>query len=119
MDKITAIIVSGATFLNSILIIISFIKTAKKPVDKAIDKRFEKALEPVTDKLKEIKDDIYRLDKNQCMNYLTEFLEDVKNGVEKSDIQIKRATEVYDHYINDLHLNTYIHSSWEKYMGGK
>ena len=49
---------------------------------------------------------------------MSDILEDIKNEVPKSDIQIQRATEVYDHYINDLHLNTYIHDNWEKYMKG-
>ena len=83
-----------------------------------VEKKFEEALKPINEKLEVIDTRIDKLDKNECKNYLTEFLEDIKNGVPKSDIQIQRATEVYDHYINDLHLNTYIHDSWEKYMKG-
>lgn len=111
-------IISIATVLNAILVIMNFISKIKKPVDNAVEKKFEEALKPIKTELVEIKEDIKRLDKNQCKNYLTEFLEDVKNGIPKSDIQIQRATEVYDHYINDLHLNTYIHDGWEKYMKG-
>ena len=116
MNEMT--IISIATVLNAILVIMNFISKIKKPVDNAVEKKFEEALKPINEKLEVIDTRIDKLDKNQCKNYLTEFLEDVKNGIPKSDIQIQRATEVYDHYINDLHLNTYIHDSWEKYMKG-
>lgn len=116
MEKISVIVISIATFLNAVLTIFTFIGKVKKPVDNVIDKKFKEALEPINNKLNTIDERIDKLDKNECKNYLTEFLEDIKNGVPKSDIQVQRATEVYDHYINDLHLNTYIHDSWEKLM---
>ena len=67
--------------------------------------------------IKNIREDVIRLDKNECKNYLTEFLEDMKKGIEKTDIEKQRATEVYDHYTNDLKLNSYIHTEWERLMG--
>ncbi len=118
MERISIMIISLATFLNALIVIVTFISKVKKPVDNVVDKKFTEALKPINDKLSVIDDRIDKLDKNQCKNYLTEFLEDVKNGIPKSDIQIQRATEVYDHYINDLRLNTYIHDSWEMYMKG-
>lgn len=111
-------IISIATVLNAILVIMNFITKIKKPVGNAVEKKFEEALKPIKTELIEIKEDIKRLDKNQCKNYLTEFLEDLKKGVEKTDIEKQRATEIYDHYRNDLHLNTYIHDEWEQYMKG-
>ncbi len=118
MEYISVIVISIATFLNALIAIASFISKVKKPVDNAVDKKFAEALKPINNKLNVIDKRIDKLDKNQCKNYLTEFLEDIRNGIPKSDIQIQRATEVYDHYINDLHLNTYIHDSWEKLMKG-
>ena len=50
------------------------------------------------------------------MNYLVNYIEESKNGVPKDEIQKKRASEVFDHYTNDLHLNSYIHDGWEKYV---
>ena len=50
------------------------------------------------------------------MNYLVEFIEDSKNGITKDEIQKKRASEVYDHYTQDLHGNSYIHDGWDKYV---
>ena len=55
------------------------------------------------------------------MNFLVNFLADVENGDEKDDVQTKRACEVYDHYVKDLHGNSYIHDKWTRVMieGGK
>ena len=73
----------------------------------AMKKMLNKQFEPITDK-------IDKLDKNQCRNYLVDFLADVEMGISKDDTQIKRAYEVYDHYSIDLHGNSYIHDKWEK-----
>ena len=116
MDKISMIVISIATFLNAIITIANFVGKVKEPVDEAIDNRFKEALEPVNEKLEIVNQDIRKLDKNQCMNYLVNFIEDSKNGIPKDEIQKKRASEVYDHYTNDLHGNSYIHDGWEKYV---
>jgi len=116
LDKLSVTIISLATVLNAILAIVNFIKTAKKPVDTAIENKFTKALEPINKKLDNVNADIKRLDKNQCMNYLVDFIEDSKNGIPKDDIQKKRASEVFDHYTLDLHGNSYIHDGWNKYV---
>ena len=62
---------------------------------------------------------IDKMDKNQCMNYLTEFLADVRSGVHKTEYQKARAHDVYKHYSTDLNGNSYIHEQWELYMTGK
>lgn len=116
MEQIYVIIISLATLLNAFIAIGNFIGKLKKPVDNVVDKKFEKALEPINNKLNNIDKRIDELDKSECKNYLTEFIEDVKNGVVKSDIQKQRATEVYDHYRKDLHGNSYIHDGWQKYV---
>jgi len=46
------------------------------------------------------------------------FIEDSKNGIQKDEIQKKRASEVYDHYTKILGGNSYIHDGWEKYVKG-
>ena len=116
MEKVSMLVISIATFLNAIITIVNFIGKAKKPVDKAVDNKFKEALEPINEKLETVNQDLRRLDKNQCMNYLVNFIEDSKNGIPKDDIQKKRASEVYDHYTQDLHGNSYIHDGWIKYV---
>lgn len=65
---------------------------------------------------KPIIDKIDCMDKSQCMNYLVEFLNDVKNGENKNEFQLARAHEVYEHYTKDLKGNSYIHKLWEEVM---
>lgn len=116
MEQISIIVISIATFLNALLAIATFFGKAKKPVDNAIEKKFDEALKPINQKLDDMNTDIKKLDKNQCMNYLVEFIEDCKNGIPKDEIQKKRASEVFDHYTEDLKGNSYIHDGWEKYV---
>lgn len=73
-------------------------------------------LKSVYDKLDNIEERVYRMDKNQCMNYLTEFLADIKNGVPKTEYQKARAHQVYTHYTDDLNGNSYIKEEWAKHM---
>lgn len=116
MERISVTVIAIAGFLNAIMIIIDFIARIKKPADKAVDNKFKEALEPINEKLDNVNADIKKLDKNQCMNYLVDFIEDSKNGIIKDEIQKKRASEVYDHYTQDLHGNSYIHDGWQKYV---
>ena len=82
----------GGVIITIVLAMKKILKTQFKPINEKIDK----------------------LDKNQCRNYLVDFLADVEMGISKDDTQIKRAYEVYDHYSIDLHGNSYIHDKWEK-----
>lgn len=51
--------------------------------------------------------------KEHDKTYLTDFLSDIENKQSKSDIQIKRAYEIYEEYTN-LKGNSYVHSKWEE-----
>ena len=74
-------------------------------------------LDKIEDKIHKIDDNILKMDKEQCMNFLNEFIADVRNGVHKNQYQIKRAHDVYEHYTSeDLHGNSYIEEQWEMYM---
>ena len=118
MEELIGVILALATLLNSIMIIINFMKQTKKPIDDALNRKLKEALEPINEKLDKVNEDIKKLDKNQCMNYLVNFIEDSKNGIPKDEIQKKRASEVYDHYTKILGGNSYIHDGWEKYVKG-
>lgn len=59
---------------------------------------------------------ITELEKNQCKNFLVDFLVRLENKEKITDSQINRAYEVYDHYINDLKGNSFIKDKWEKFM---
>ena len=59
---------------------------------------------------------INELEKNQCKNFLVDFLARKENSEKITDSQINRAYEVYDHYINDLKGNSFIKDKWERLM---
>lgn len=104
-DVLIKIIEVIAGLITSVGVISLFIK-------KNFDKMVCKITTPILEK-------IDKMDKNQCMNYLTEFLADVRNGVHKTEYQKARAHNVYKHYSTDLNGNSYIHEQWELYMTGK
>ena len=106
LENISVIVISIATFLNALSVIAAFVMQIKKPVNTAVDNKFAEALEPIYEKLDNVNEDIKKLDKNQCMNYIVDFIEGFKNGIPKDEIQKKRASEIYDHYTNDLHGNS-------------
>lgn len=45
--------------------------------------------------------------------YLTDFLSDIENGMKKTDIQLKRAYEIYERYIKNGG-NSYVKDTWEE-----
>ena len=96
---------------NTIILIASFIG-AVTTIIVAIKKILTKMFEPINIK-------IDNLDLAQARNYLVDFLADIENGENKDECQIERAYELYDHYTNDLHANSYIHSKWEKVMNNR
>ncbi len=59
---------------------------------------------------------ITELEKNQCKNFLVDFLARVENKEKVTESQINRAYEVYDHYIKDLNGNSFIKDKWERLM---
>lgn len=119
--KVIEIVLTTAGFLNAISVIINCVINAKKPAEKAIQKKLSEILEPLDNKMDDTNKYIKKIDKNECMNFLVNFLADVENGDEKDDVQTKRACEVYDHYVKDLQGNSYIHDKWTRVMieGGK
>lgn len=56
------------------------------------------------------------MDTRQCRMWLVDFLCDIENGELKDEVQFKFAHEVYDHYTNELHENSYVHDKWERVM---
>ena len=45
--------------------------------------------------------------------YLINFLSDLENGIKKTDVQIKRAYEIYERYCKNGG-NSYVHDKWEE-----
>ena len=103
MENVTLAQVSGTMkfIIEFVGIVVSILVGSKKIINSQ--------LEPINKK-------IDKIDENQCRNFLVDFLADVERGIEKDEVQIKRAYEVYEHYTRDLHKNSYIHDKWTKLM---
>lgn len=76
---------------------------------KELKKVLKNELNPISTQIKD-------LDVSQCKNFLVRFLADVEQGNELDKVEIERAYEIYDHYINDLKQNSYIHNRWESLL---
>ena len=59
------------------------------------------------------------LEKNQCKNFLVDFLARVENNEKMTECQKNRAYEMYDHYIKYLNGNSFIKDKWERLMNNK
>lgn len=72
----------------------------------------------LNDKLDKMEDNlnknIKKVDESCSKNFLVHFLKDIENGEKIDEVEFERFYEVYDHYTNDLHLNSYIHRKVEK-----
>lgn len=114
MDSITI----GQTIDFTILIgsLIGAVSVIVVALNKILDKQFKKRIEPINTEIKKIKADIKTMDVGQCKNFLVRFLKDIEQGNEVDEVERERASEVYDHYKNDLGQNSYIHDKWEKLM---
>lgn len=99
--------------ISTFLGILAGIITSGSIIIVFIQKNLEKVLK---NELKPISSQIKNLDVSQCKNFLVRFLADVEQGNELDKVEIERAYEIYDHYVNDLKQNSYIHNRWESLL---
>lgn len=92
-------------FIGSLLSAVGIIIASMKKV-------LDTILQPVIKK-------IDKMDERECKVFLVDFLNDVDNGLYKDEVQFKLAHDVYDHYTNVLHANSYVHDKWERVMNKK
>lgn len=103
----TGILASLIPTIGTIIVaIISAVTNKKANKIEDIDKKIDyMRLESKKDMLEHILD----ADKT----YLINFLSDLENGIQKTDVQIKRAYEIYERYTNNGG-NSYVHDKWEE-----
>ena len=94
------------TFLGLLAGIISSTGVIMVFLQKVLKKTIKNELEPMSEQINKICDDVKTLDTNQCKNFLVRFLADVEQNNELDEVEKERAYEVYDHYTNDLKQNT-------------
>ena len=95
--------------MEKIILSLGELITAISIIIVAVNKIFKTKLDPINRSIKKI-------DESQCKNFLVTFLKSIEKGEVMDETEIKLAHEVYDHYENDLHKNSYIHDKWEKLM---
>ena len=95
--------------MEKIILSLGELITAISIIIVAVNKIFKTKLDPINKSIKKI-------DESQCKNFLVTFLKSIEKGEVMDETEIKLAHEVYDHYKDDLHKNSYIHDKWEKLM---
>lgn len=93
---IIALITAGATIINTF-----------------ISKNTSKKVETIQELKKDIKKDLDSVKYENDKTYLTDFLSEVEVGQPKTEIQKKRAYEIYEEYTK-LNGNSYVHNKWEE-----
>lgn len=94
-------------------IIVALITTIGVVINSYITNNTNKKIEKIDGLKEKFSNDINEVKKEQDKTYLTDFLSDIEQGIPKTDIQIKRAYEVYEEY-TELKGNSYIHDKWEE-----
>ena len=94
-------------------IIIAVITAVATIINTIISKNTSKKVETIEELKKDIKKDLDSVKYENDKTYLTDFLSEVEAGTQKSQIQIKRAYEVYEEYTK-LNGNSYVHDKWQE-----
>ena len=108
-------------------ILVTLITTIGMVVQTIITKRTNKKVDTINEIKEDLKKEIKEsresnkkeMDKHILeadKTYLTNFLSEIENGMVKSEIQIKRAYEIYEEY-RSKNGNSYIHDKWEELRG--
>lgn len=73
-----------------------------------------KQIEEVKKTVDDIQTQLKTVDMETTKNFLTTEIASIKRGDLKSEIELQRFKEQYDHYVNTLHGNTYIKDEYQK-----
>lgn len=101
-------------------IIVAFITVAGTIVNTLLTNKTNKKVDKIEDMNKKIdkmreesKKDMLEHTIDADKTYLINFLSDLENGIQKTDVQIKRAYEIYERYTKNGG-NSYVHDKWEE-----
>lgn len=88
--------------------LIKGVRELKKSIKEFLQKLLEDQFKEVNNKLDGMQATIAKLDTQECKNFLVRYLADVERGDYIYESEQQRFWEEYDHYIDDLHENSYI-----------
>lgn len=84
------------------------VQELKKSIKDFLQKLLNDQFKEVNDKLDVMQTSITKLDKQTCKIFLVRYLADIERGALIYDAEQQRFWEEYDHYIDELHENSYI-----------
>lgn len=90
-----------------------FTKRVEDIVEKQV-KLITPSAEQLTIEMAKLAEQVKIVDINECKNYLQQTISAIEAGQEVDEVTKIRFGEVYDHYCNELHLNSWVHSAYEK-----
>lgn len=73
-------------------------------------KVIDESLKPTNDKIDVLATKVNQVDIDNSKNYLQQTFSALDAGEKLDSVAIQRFYEVYDHYTDDLHLNSWVHT---------
>lgn len=99
--------------ISNVLIFIAGILTAGGTIAGFMSKRFgrmmKEELKPLNDKVDRVAEQVRQVDIDNTKNYLQQAISAIDAGEKLDGAARERFYENYDHYTNDLHLNSWVH----------
>lgn len=99
--------------ISNVLIFIAGILTSGGTIAGFMSKRFGKMmkdeLRPLSQKVDNLAESVRQVDIDNTKNYLQQAISSVDAGEKLDGAARERFYENYDHYTNDLHLNSWVH----------
>ncbi len=106
LGQIAAFISFSSIFIGAIISLITFSK-----------KMIQKILTPLNQKIEHLEQVSLESRNSIELEFLkmslTNFINDLEQGIEKNQVQKENACQLYDRYVS-LKGNSYIHEEWEK-----
>lgn len=104
--------------ISNVLIFIAGVLGAGGSITLFFSKRFgkiiEKQLQPINDKIDAVSKQVSQVDIDNTKNYLQQTISAIDAGTKLDKAGKERFYENYDHYTNDLNLNSWVHKEVER-----
>lgn len=84
------------------------VQELKKSIKEFLQKLLDDKFKELNDKLNGLQKTMNQIDTQTCKNFLVRYLADIERGDILFDSEQERFWEEYDHYIDELHENSYI-----------
>ncbi len=115
LDTIASNLIWLGAFIGAILLILKYCKNIfENVITKPILEKMDKNKSSLQKQINDLSNEVQTLGINQCQNFLVSYLSDVENGEPVTEMETKRAYDIFDKYTNEYHGNSYIHSWWNK-----